>query len=307
MMRVLFICSGNSSGEIGAVTRNQAESLIDTGIEIDIFPISGKGVFGYLSYVRKLRRNVKANPRDIYHAHYLWSGLVASLAGCRPLVVSLMGSDVYSSWLNRVVIRIFNFFSWDKLIVKSESMFNLLNIRSAVVIPNGVNTNIFTPQGKPQRSPEQIAARRVLFIGNPSRKEKNYKLAEAAINSIEEPRVELINVYNRPSAEIAELLNDVDLLLLTSKYEGSPNVIKEAMATNCPIVTTDVGDVRLLLGNIRGCYISESDINHLSRCIRDALHNKFPPESRKRIFELGLDADSVARRILALYKSVINQ
>jgi teichuronic acid biosynthesis glycosyltransferase TuaC len=52
------------------------------------------------------------------------------------------------------------------------------------------------------------------------------------------------------------LLNAADLLLLTSLTEGSPQVIKEAMACNCPIVATDVGDIREIIGYTDGCYIT---------------------------------------------------
>ena len=56
-----------------------------------------------------------------------------------------------------------------------------------------------------------------------------------------------------------------DLLLLTSYHEGSPNVIKEAMACNCPIVSTDVGDVRWIIGDTKGCYLTSFEINETSK------------------------------------------
>lgn len=53
-------------------------------------------------------------------------------------------------------------------------------------------------------------------------------------------------------------MNAVDAILMTSKTEGSPQVIKEAMACNYPIVATDVSDIKYMLGGMSGHYILEN-------------------------------------------------
>ena len=96
-MKVLFVCSGNvKSFEVVPFIKEQGESLKKVGIEVDYFPIVGKGLKGYFSASRKLREHLKANKYDLIHAHFTHSGWTAVLAaGGTPVILSLMGSDAY--------------------------------------------------------------------------------------------------------------------------------------------------------------------------------------------------------------------
>ena len=107
-MRVLFVCSGNSGDGISPIIRNQANSLISEGIRVDVYAIQKKGVIGYLRTVPELHQFFKKNKYDVIHAHYSKSAYVATLAGAKPLVTSLMGTDVYSSLIDRLLIKFFS-------------------------------------------------------------------------------------------------------------------------------------------------------------------------------------------------------
>jgi len=104
---------------------------------------------------------------------------------------------------------------------------------------------------------------------------------------------------------VTAYLNAVDVLVLTSFSEGSPNVIKEAMACNCPIVATDVGDVREIIGDTEGCYIAGFDANDVAKKIQLALQFGKRTQGRNRLIELGLDSDTVAQKISSIYSNVL--
>ena len=124
MMKVLFICSGNKSGQPNNIVYNQAESLRKEKIDVSFYLITGKGLLGYLKHIFKLRKYLKVNKYNIIHAHYSLSAFTAALAKRGPLVVSLMGSDAYLSGVLRKTATFFYRTKWDLTIVKSSEMKN---------------------------------------------------------------------------------------------------------------------------------------------------------------------------------------
>ena len=61
------------------------------------------------------------------------------------------------------------------------------------------------------------------------------------------------------------------MVLVTSLWEGSPNIVKEAMALNKPIVCTKVGDVEMLLDEVDGTYMVNFDPNDVAAGIKSAI------------------------------------
>jgi len=308
-MKVLFISSGKS-GKVGDVVKNQGESLKAAGVDIDYYLIK-PGFLGYLSSIPKIRRTYRRGNYDLVHAHYSLSGFTAAFAGCKPLVVSLMGSDTFmSKWL-RLLARFFYRYKWDVTIVKTQQMKELVNITKAHIIPNGVDIKRFKPEPKTGARkylnyPED--KKLILFISIPNRPEKNPELAEKAIKALNNNEVELKHIYNVPNSEIPHYLNAADILLLTSKWEGSVNLVKEAMACKCPVVATDVGDLKWLFGDEPGYYIAGFSPEDFAKQIKSALDfskNIGRTKGRERIIALELDSSMVAQKIISIYRKVL--
>lgn len=98
---------------------------------------------------------------------------------------------------------------------------------------------------------------------------KNSKLAIESVMNISDTELLELKGYNRN--QVSLLMNACDVILITSFSEGSPQVIKEAMACNLPIVSTDVGDVKEVIGNTEGCYITSFDPKDVAEKIKMAL------------------------------------
>lgn len=306
-MKVLFVSSGNSPDGISPIVRSQGESLKRNGIDLDYFTIVGKGTKGYLKNILRLRKFLGSKNYDLIHAHYSLSSIVASLSCKLPMVVSLMGSDTHMSFFWKSIIKVFYRFRWKLTIVKSGRMKKNISLDNAVVIPNGVDFELFKPIEKniaKMKVGFNDKRRHIIFVANPERPEKNYPLAKKAIELINNDSVELNAVSNVDQNIIPYYMNATDILLLTSLWEGSPNVIKEAMACNCPIVSTDVGDLKEVLGNTEGCYITSYDPKDVADKIKKALDFGQKTDGREKIKHL--DEKIIAEKIIQLYTEILN-
>jgi glycosyltransferase involved in cell wall biosynthesis len=310
MIKVLFVSSGNSNNGISSIVKNQGESLISNGVDIHYFNIKGKGFRGYLSNIKLIKASQKEIQPDLIHAHYSLTAILSSLAGAKPLIVSLMGSDVKTKLWFRVVLWFFYKFYWSQTIVKSEDMKKSLDFKKVHVIPNGVDISNFKPLSKNKCQDKlnwDTTKTHILFAANPLRHEKNYNLAQKSVNNLKKRNIELHTLSDTPYNKIPILMNAANVILLTSLWEGSPNVIKEAMSCNCPIVATDVGDIKWLFGKEQGHFLTSFEHEDVTKKIERALefsYNKCYTNGRQRIMALGLDSETIAKKITRIYSKI---
>lgn len=312
-MKVLFISSSLPCGKPSPTITNQAKFNVENGCDVDFFIIINKGFRGYLKEIFLLKKFIKTKRYDIYHAHYGLSAIVATFAGLRPLIVSLMGSDVHEGGWQKWLIKIFVRYRWAATITKSSELAKKTGVNYCTVIPNGVDRASFEPTSllfAKQSLGLNSNKRYVLFAANPTRSEKNFKLAQMAFKKIKTENVELIKMENIPNKDVPLWMNAADVVALSSLWEGSPNVIKEAMACNRPIVSTNVGDVEWLFGNEPGHFLAGFEVDDYASKLSLALayaqeHNS--TMGRERIEQLGLDSKNIANRIISVYTKVLNE
>ena len=108
---------------------------------------------------------------------------------------------------------------------------------------------------------------------------------------------------------MSRVLGSADLFVLSSRYEGYPNVLLEALAAGCPVVATDCpGAVAEILGGGRYGLLVPADDNDalgfgLDRLISDdSLRSHYAATAQKAV--QGLDARTIARRWLDLFAAL---
>lgn len=309
-MKILIVCSG-TQGILSPFVKDQMDSLAKLGIELKLFQINKKGVVGYISHLRPLKKIIKKYNPDIVHAHYGLSGLLANLQRRVPVVTTFHGSDIHIPWvlfLSKIVMLLskYNIFVSSKLALRAKTH------KKYSIIPCGVNIDTFQVLDKIESKKKLgllTEKNYVLFSSGFSNIIKNYPLAVKAIDLLllQGFNIELIEFkgYDRKTSNT--LMNAVDCVLVTSFSESGPLVIKEAMAVNNCAVSVDVGDVQEITKNLNGYFPTsfnpESVADGIKKAITFSQQNK-KTDGRNRIIQLELDSASIAHKIINVYQKV---
>lgn len=304
-MRVLIVASYNK-GYFAPFIIEQAECIRKTGVDIDYFGLEGHGISGYLKSLPLLKKKISEFNPDIIHAHYGLSGLLANLQRRVPVVTTYHGSDINEDSVlpfSKLAMKMsaYNIFVSQKNIEKAQIK------RKFALIPCGVNLYDYPVVSKAEarkRMGLDESRKYILFAGAFDNKVKNYPLAKESVELLNE-EVTLLELKGYSRAEVALLMNAADVFLMTSFTEGSPQVIKEAMACGCPIVSVDVGDVKNVIASTAGNFVStSSNSEEIAILIHQALEMKERTDGRDKLETKGLLNGQVVKQILLIYRNV---
>lgn len=318
-LRVLTVTGAYPTEEIphwGTFIKSQVDSLRAAGVEVEVIhPRRGPAPIRYALATAAVFWKTLTGRFDVVHGHYgLW-GLVARMQWTTPVVVSFLGDDLLgtpsasaeTTTKSALVVRVSQWLSRHvhAVIVKSEQMRALTPSDHVFVIPNGVDFTLFHPVPRAEARAALVwkpDGYIILFANDPRIPVKDYPLARAAVERLREIGVpaELMTAHGLPHESMTWCINASNALLLTSRHEGSPNVVKEAMACNVPVVATAVGDVEQVIGHTAGCYTSPRDVDELAQKLQKALQRESPTTGREDIAHL--ECSVVARKVIEVYE-----
>lgn len=258
-----------------------------------------------IKLIRELRKKSYSN----IHIHYSIAGLF--LLFYKPkskVIVTFHGSDILlgdgslkkriQTLLSKLIAR-----RADKIIVVSEHMRKGLKRfnNKIFTIPCGVDIDFFTFNDCPVESDFYT----VIFPSNPNRLEKNFSFFVKIISETQKlvhKEIKVITFDNLSRQQIKVALQTSNCLVLTSISEGSPQVIKEAMACGIPILSNNVGDVKKNIEKLVNSKVVDLDekqfINALKHILENSAKSVF---SRNELVRLKLDSQSIAKEIVNLY------
>ncbi|WP_247004868.1 glycosyltransferase [Halosolutus gelatinilyticus] len=290
----------------------QIEALEGRGIECTTISVPGTVT---ASSSRSVADYVRFHPTvlkesfgsyDLIHANY---GLTAPFALTQPnlpVVLSLWGTDLDGElgWVSRLCAAY-----CDATIVMSEGMKRDLD-RDCYVIPHGVDFEVFEPMPRSaaiDRLGWDPDAKHVLFPYKAEREVKNYPRAEQIVEAVRADVPEPIHLQTArdvPHSKMPLYMNAADCLLLTSDHEGSPNVVKEALACNLPVVSVDVGDVRERLDGVAPSEVCRTDAE-LQLALASILDEGTRSNGREQAE--GISKERMAVRIHDVYRNVLSR
>lgn len=325
-MRILFVTPGALTGSHLPFVRREAEALRACGHQVDVFAFDNARYSpGHLAgQVLALKAAIRRLRPDVVHAQFgKFNALVAACAaaGLAPLAITFRGTDInrntrYSglrSALGIAASQLAAFCAAGMVCVSREIREKVWvsHKKNTLVLPTGVDLKTFVPG-------DRAAARARLGFGADERivlfnsgRNPAVKDPELAAEAVEDARrrVEGLRLVvldgSAPPEEIPHYMNAADCLLVTSKTEGSPTVVQEAMACNLPVVSVDVGDVRERLEGVSGCAVVARCPVSLGLALAEVLREPRRSDGRAHASALGLDA--ITARLTGFYQQILGK
>jgi len=319
---VLQFIPGSIDDSINMIfVKKQVELLRAAGVRTTYVYLKDRQSFaGILEGCRVLSAAVRECKPDIVHAQYgTVTALVAAITKRCPLVITYRGSDLNpdatSSSIKMFAKKLMSQIAAlraDGIITVSTQLKDKLWWRQRLVsvIPTGIDLDRFTPLDKAKARAElgwDMDERVVLLNVSRNPVNKRLDVGNEAVTRLREfvPGVRLnVLAGSTPPDLVPTIMSASDCLLMLSNHEGSPNVVKEAMACNLPVVSFDVGDVRERFDDVDGCTIVSRNMDDLVAAIGQTLKRDRRAQSREYVRPLSLGG--ITDRIVLVYQRILD-
>lgn len=328
-MRILAITNMYPSAEFparGVFVKEQIRGLRSAGVDVEVLFVDRRREGGSVYYrLPSLVRKTVArfHPHAI---HLMYGGVMADQVARyhydRPLIVTFHGSDLLgenlSGWIRKAISRYGVHCSRRAAAVAQGVVVVARHLISALkgavprerirVIPCGIDLEHFRPldpQFCKRRLNWERDAFHVLFAssnGDPVKRPALARAAVANMTSTGRPAI-LHYLTGVPNEEVPVWLNASDALLLTSMHEGSPTVVKEALACGLPVVSVNVGDVAERIEGIEGCYLAKSEADDIASGLELIRRRRSRLDCRSRLKEIS--SACVAQSLKQLYGQIV--
>jgi len=329
-MRVLAITNlypSDSSPGSGVFIEQQIQALRSQGTEVDVMFVDRRreGPWIYYRMGPHLQETLVKFRPDLVHVMYggVMADQVTAKRGLPPAIVTLHGSDLLGenlSGLARKIVSRYGVHCSRKaacrargVIVVARHLIDALgrrvDTRKIRVIPCGIDLERFKPLDR-HSCQEQLGWRadhfHVLFANSSGDPVKQPELAQAAVDQLRQRRgeVRFHLLSGIPNKEVPVWLNAGDALLLTSKQEGSPTVVKEALACGLPVISVPVGDVAEQIAEINGCHLAEPRPADLAQKLEFVFQERRRVDCREKL--QAISDQAIGTRIEKFYAEVLN-
>ncbi len=320
-LRVLWVSPKPDFAASMIFVERQIESLARSGIAGRTYHLQSRTSPDLMfRELRRLRAEIDEFQPDLVHAQYgTATAFLCVVATWLPLVVTFRGSDLNPDpeksrlrcFLGRSMSQV-SAFRARRVICVSEQLAKRLwwGRRKTTIIPSGIDTRVFCPRPRDEARAALgwNSTERIVFFNGSHRPLKRPDLARAAV-AVARGKCGPIRLVEldgaQPPDRVPLMMNAADCLILTSDHEGSPNVVKEAIACGLPVVSRDVGDVRQRLAKVQPSQVVGDTPEELSRALVEILAQR--ERSNGPEFAREFSLESIAQQIVALYENALGR
>ncbi len=297
----------------------------------------------YLSVIPQLRRLIVDVKPDIIHAHYASSyGLLGALVKTSiPYIVSVWGSDVYDfphiAPFGKQIIK-YNLRKADYILSTSHVMAKetkQYTDKPISITPFGVDTELFRPMHIPTSEefvignvktlrPKYgidvlIRAADIVIKNNPEKKIRLEIYGEGPQKEELLRLTESLNIADKvqfkgfvQNEKLPEIYNSVSVSVSVSDSESFGVVAVEAMACECPVITSDAdGFTEVVKNGETGFIVPKRDVEATANAIQQfinqpGLREKIGKKGRERVLEL-YDWKKNVDTMVEIYNNILNE
>lgn len=237
--------------------------------------------------IKEIKKVVNKYKPDIIHAHDIRASFYASFFSRKVMIVSHVHNNhegmrklSLKTILYNLVSKKFSKIIWvsqsaldsyyfkKNIIDKSIVLYNVINeneiIKKASIDKNNYNYDlIFLGRLTYQKNPERL----IEIANSIVQEKKDFKMAIIGEGELKEELINLINKYKlNDNVELLgfmgnpyKILKDAKMLILTSRFEGTPMVALEAGALGIPIVSTYTDGMIDVISNGENGFLCDSN------------------------------------------------
>jgi len=322
-IRVLYITNMYPRGPgsySGIFVKQEIDELKKLGLSIDLLFIDGqKNKLSYLnifSFINGI--NKKYNLINVNYSLLLPQTIISKriLNLDTPIIFTLheggLGHTIKDT--DNVLKHLINSTLWRKpllkyvnlVITKNIETFNYLKTEvKNIEIPTAVDTTYFRPISK------EIARKKIgiedeglilFFPANINNADKNFPFIQKILPTLKSKISGNLTFLSgpQPPEKMIWFYNAADVVIFPSFYECSPVVIKEAMSCNRPLVTSNVGDIKRVIGHTYGCFVINewNEEEYIDKILEAAKVSS--TNGRERLLEKGYDWPQTAKKLYTI-------
>lgn len=317
-MKVLHITPNYPTPEFpifGIFVKEQVESLQKIGIDCDVFYCDGqnKGFKKYITYVPFLWKKAMFGGYDIIHCHHALSAIILWMTGA-PLFIKVVLSyqnDPSHEW-GDMLFKFFNVFFKAFIIKNTSDVYQ--KYPKVHYLPNGCNQDFFKPMNMSECRAKlgwKTDKQYIIYMDSNKgiriqKRKDRFDEVITILNSKYGYNAEAVVMCNVKRELIPTYMNAANLHMISSDFEGSPNSVKECMCCNTPVVSTPVGNVPEMIGDIEGAYVTvRFSADELAAACDKVLKSNVPFDGRDQFLAKGYGMATVAEKLKRIYENIL--
>jgi len=312
----------------GIFVKEQVDSMRAAGVLTDVYFINGiENRFNYFKSIIDLVKKIKCKKYNLIHAHHSYCIFPIKIAkiitGVKaPVVFTFHEGEVHlrnklslknTDFIKRLVfskkVKSMALKMVDLVIAVQEEMIKRLNFNGkSIVLPCGVDTDLFKPMEKEwcrKRLNLPHDKKIIFFPASPANKQKGFDILREAIKYLDRKDLHSVVGGNILHEDMTYYMNAADVVVQLSIFEASPSVLKEALAVNVPLVFTDAGDTKMIVGNTKGCFLCKRSLKDVALKLEKAINCDGACNGRHHIFEINLTLKAVSESIIKVYSDLL--